>query len=81
MAARAGNCPEGVGDDTWQNDLHKADQKLYGQRSQSETVMSMIKRNQGSALRSRTPERRKKEMMLRVLTHNIALLCELENED
>jgi hypothetical protein len=58
----------------------KADQKTYGQRAQSETVMSMIKRNQGSALRSRTPERRKKEMMLRVLTHNIALLCAEEEK-
>jgi IS5 family transposase len=58
----------------------KADQKLYGQRSQSETVHSMIKRNLGSALRSRTPERRKKEMLLRVLTHNIMLLCD-ELED
>jgi hypothetical protein len=58
----------------------KADKKLYGQRSQSETVHSMLKRNQGSALRSRTPERRKKEMLLRVLTHNIALLCELEKQ-
>ena len=57
----------------------KADQKHYAQRSQSETVHSMMKRNQSSALRSRTPERRKKEMMLRVLVHNIALLCN-ENE-
>jgi hypothetical protein len=56
----------------------KADRKLYGQRAQSETVHSMVKRNQGSALRSRTPERRKKEMLLRVLTHNIALLCAKE---
>jgi Transposase DDE domain/Transposase domain (DUF772) len=54
----------------------KADRKHYGQRAQSETVHSMTKRNQGSALRSRTPERRKKEMMLRVLVHNIALLCD-----
>jgi hypothetical protein len=59
----------------------KADKKLYGQRSQSETVHSMIKRNQGSALRSRTPERRKQEMLLRVLTHNLALLCEQKLED
>jgi len=41
----------------------------------------MIKRNQGSALRSRTPERKKQEMLLRVLTHNIALLCEQERKD
>lgn len=54
----------------------KADQKHYGQRAQSETVHSMIKRNMSSALRSRTPKRRKQEMMLRVLVHNIALLCD-----
>ncbi len=54
----------------------KADQKHYAQRAQSETVNSMMKRNLGSALRSRTPERRKKEMMLRVLVHNISLLCD-----
>jgi len=59
----------------------KADQTAYGQRSQSETVHSMIKRNHGSALRSRTPERRKKEMLLRVITHNIALLCAEEERD
>lgn len=59
----------------------KADHKLYSQRSQSETVNSMIKRNQGSALRSRTPERQKKEMMLRSLVHNIMLLAsELEQK-
>ena len=54
----------------------KADQKLYAQRSQSETAHSMMKRNMGSALRSRTPERQKKEMMLRVLVHNISILCD-----
>jgi hypothetical protein len=58
----------------------KADQKNYAQRSQSETVHSMIKRNLGSALRSRTPERQKKEMMLRVLVHNIMLACADETE-
>jgi hypothetical protein len=54
----------------------KADQKLYGQRAQSETAHSMMKRNQGASLRSRTPERQKKEMMLKVLVHNILLLCD-----
>jgi len=61
--------------------LRKADQRHYGQRAQSETVHSMVKRNQGSALRSRTPERRKKEMLLRVLTHNIMLACEQDLEE
>jgi hypothetical protein len=59
----------------------KADQKQYSQRAQSETVHSMIKRNLGSALRSRTPERRKKEMLWRVLTHNIMLACAEDTED
>ncbi len=54
----------------------KADQRHYGQRAQSETAHSMMKRNMGAALRSRTPERQKKEMMLRVLVHNISLLCD-----
>jgi Transposase DDE domain/Transposase domain (DUF772) len=53
----------------------KADKKLYGQRQQSETVHSMIKRNQSDSLRSRTPERRKKELMFKALVHNILLLC------
>ena len=54
----------------------KADQKHYAQRSQSEKTHSMIKRNQGPSLRSRTPQRQKKEMMLKVLVHNIMLLCD-----
>jgi hypothetical protein len=49
---------------------------LYGQRWQSETVNSMIKRNLGSALRARTAVRRRNELLLRVLTHNIMLLAE-----
>ena len=54
----------------------KLDQALYGQRWQSETVNSMIKRNLGSALRSRTTAHRRHELLLRVLTHNIMLLAE-----
>jgi hypothetical protein len=54
----------------------KADKKLYGQRAQSETTNSMMKRNLSAALRARKPENQKKEMMLRALVHNIALLCD-----
>jgi DDE family transposase/transposase-like protein DUF772 len=54
--------------------------KKYAQRSQAETVNSMLKRNLGDALRSRSPRARKAEQMLRILTHNIALLCD-EIED
>ncbi len=55
---------------------HKLDRALYGQRWQSETVNSMIKRNLGSALRARTAVHRRHELLLRVLTHNIMLLAE-----
>ena len=54
--------------------------RKYGQRAQAETVNSMLKRNLGDALRSRSPRARKAEQMLRILTHNIALLCD-EIED
>ena len=46
---------------------------VYGQRWQVETANSMMKRNYGSALRAATPQRREREMLLKVLTHNIAL--------
>ena len=45
----------------------------YGQRWQVATANSMMKRNYGSALRAATPERREREMLLKVLTHNVAL--------
>lgn len=45
--------------------------KPYGQRAQVETVNSMIKRNLGDHLRSRTTVRRRREMSLRALVHNI----------
>jgi IS5 family transposase len=51
----------------------KADKKMYGQRWQSETTNSMVKRNQSSALRARTPERREREMLLRAVVHNVTL--------
>ena len=54
----------------------RRDAALYGQRWQSETVNSMIKRNLGSALRARTAVHRRHELLLRVLTHNIMLLAE-----
>jgi len=50
--------------------------KTYGKRAQAETVNSMLKRNQGDALRARSPRARRNEQLLRVLTHNIALLCD-----
>lgn len=49
----------------------------YTQRWQVETVNSMMKRNQGSALRARHDESRDRELALRVLTHNLGLLATL----
>jgi hypothetical protein len=46
----------------------------YTQRSQSETVHSMIKRNLGSALRGRSAWSRKRDLALKVLTHNVMIL-------
>jgi Transposase DDE domain/Transposase domain (DUF772) len=54
--------------------------KPYGQRSQAETVNSMMKRNLGDHLRARTPEGRRKEQMLRVLTHNLSILSARHEE-
>lgn len=47
--------------------------EVYGQRWQSETTNSMMKRNHGSSLRAATPERRERELLLKAVTHNIAL--------
>lgn len=53
----------------------KADKEVYGQRWQVETVNSMIKRNLGSALRATTARGRSMELLLRVVTHNIMIIC------
>ena len=46
----------------------------YGQRWQIETVNSMIKRMLGSALRARNYWSQHREIVLRVLTHNVMIL-------
>jgi hypothetical protein len=57
----------------------KADRGHYGQRWQVETVNSMVKRNLGSALRARTAKARSMELLLRVVTHNIMIVCKAED--
>ena len=47
--------------------------KAYSHRPQAETVYSMMKRNLGSFLRAKTHAGRMRDMMLKVLTHNLAL--------
>ena len=53
------------------------DKKHYGQRWQAETVNSMIKRNLGSACRARTATGRRKDMLMRAVTHNVMILANL----
>jgi Transposase DDE domain len=50
------------------------DRQKYGQRWQIETVTSMIKRNLGSPLRARNYRTQGREIMLRVIAHNIMIL-------
>jgi len=50
------------------------DEETYGQRWQVETVFSMIKRNFGTAVRARNYWSQCREMMLMVLTHNLAVI-------
>jgi hypothetical protein len=47
---------------------------LYGQRWQAETIISMLKRNLGSALRARNYHSQNRETRLRVLTHDVGIL-------
>ena len=47
--------------------------KLYGQRSQVETVFSMIKRRWGSAVRSHGDLAQSRDMWLMAITHNLAI--------
>lgn len=52
--------------------------KSYRKRPQVETVFSMLKRNFGSALRARSEHARRRDLYLRVLTHNFALVLILQ---
>ena len=47
---------------------------LYGQRWHAESVFSRHKRRLGSALTSRRPRAQRREVLLRVLTHNLMIL-------
>lgn len=49
----------------------------YTQRWQCETVHSMIKRNLGSALRGKTAWSRRRDMALKVLTHDVMVMAEI----
>jgi hypothetical protein len=48
--------------------------RRYGQRWQAETVVSMVKRRLGSALRARRHYSRCREIVLRAITHNVMII-------
>lgn len=48
--------------------------KPYGQRAEAETTISMIKRNLGGHLRSRTEAGREMEMFFKVVVHNLMVV-------
>jgi hypothetical protein len=47
--------------------------KPFGQRSQVETVMSMLKRNLGDALRACSPRARRREHAFKAVVHDVML--------
>lgn len=47
--------------------------KLFAQRAQAETAMSMLKRNLGDALRARTPRNRRREHAFKAVVHDLML--------
>jgi transposase len=49
--------------------------RVFGQRWQAESAFSRHKRRLGSAVAGRSDESRKRECLLRVLTHNLMLLA------
>jgi hypothetical protein len=48
--------------------------KLFGQRAQAETVMSMLKRNLGDALRARSRPMRRREHTFKAVVHDLMLI-------
>ncbi|WP_390890123.1 transposase [Roseomonas mucosa] len=55
---------------------HRFPKSLYHQRWHVESGFSQHKRRLGSALTARTPASQNRELVLRVLTHNLMLLAE-----
>ena len=49
--------------------------RVFGQRWQAESAISRHKRRLGSAIAGRSEDSRKRECLLRVLTHNLMLLA------
>jgi Transposase DDE domain len=62
----------------WRRRMRRGlDKSKYGQRWQTETVNSMIKRRLGSALRARKYWSQCREIILRVITHNVMIVISI----
>jgi hypothetical protein len=59
----------------WMKQRLKGFKAKYGQRWQTEAVNSMIKRRLGSALRARSYRSQCREIILRVITHNVMIVA------
>ena len=59
----------------WMRTQFARSKAKYGQRWQTETVNSMVKRRLGSALRARTYWSQCREITLRVITHNVMIVA------
>jgi hypothetical protein len=64
----------GVPAGRWRRRMRQCHDLRYGQRWQVETTISMIKRRQGGYVLNRSNPARFREMMLKVLTHNVMIL-------
>ena len=53
--------------------------EISGQRWQVKTVFSMIKRRLGAALNAKTYWSQCRALMLKVITHNIMLICNVRS--
>ena len=62
----------------WRRQMKRRfDKTKYGQRWQTETVNSMIKRRLGSALRARNYWSQCREIILRIITHNVMIVARI----
>jgi hypothetical protein len=74
QSGRPAKDPKALPKDKYRKQMKvRFNKKAYRQRPQVETVFSMLKRNLGPALRGRSHWSRCRDMLLRVLTHNIML--------
>jgi transposase len=55
---------------------HEAFLQHYHSRSNVESVFSMMKRKHGNAIRSKSPTAQVNEVLCKVLTHNLCVLCQ-----